>query len=402
MRESPPRAHGLSTDGRVISSGSLLPLVVSWRAVTSATSSVMSTRASPDSPVSRPALIGKAESPRLTQEGGAFADSLVTDPGPLGDTATLTTPHHGHVLAEARLQRDQAWEKLNLPGWVNPPKIGLDRFFTRPAVAEACLSDLLDVMRRDGADLSRHHFIEPAAGTGVFLDLLPPDRRTGIDIVPAEGCTQADFLSWSPPGTDRLVVVGNPPFGYRAWLALAFLNHAATFASHIGMILPMAFQSEGKGSPKRRVRGAELARTAFLPGDSFVTADGRPARVNAIWQVWRRGTNTPATSRSCDSWVDVFTVDTRAVRRCGQNRIKEATWFLQRTFYGDPPSLVRSFDRVRYGCGYGIVLKRSAQALTRLLEKTDWRRYSNLAAHNCRHISMYHIRAAVVDGGFHD
>jgi len=28
----------------------------------------------------------------------------------------------------------------------------------------------------------------------------------------------------------RSVVVGNPPFGHRAWLALAFVNHAAMFA----------------------------------------------------------------------------------------------------------------------------------------------------------------------------
>jgi len=28
----------------------------------------------------------------------------------------------------------------------------------------------------------------------------------------------------------RSAVVGNPPFGYRAWLALAFVNRAALFA----------------------------------------------------------------------------------------------------------------------------------------------------------------------------
>lgn len=322
------------------------------------------------------------------------------------DTSPLTLGHPGgdsaRMIRKAVRDRNRAWARVPLPGWVDKGKVALDRFFTRPPVAQACLADLLAVMARDGIDVSRCHFIEPSAGAGAFHDLLPQGRRTGIDIVPAEGCLQADFLSWSPDGPGKIAEVGNPPFGYRAWLALEFLNHAAKFASHIGMILPMAFQSDGKGSPKKRVAGAELVRTAHLPRDSFVTPDGQPARVNALWQVWRRGSGRPARAPTCDSWVDVFTVDRRKERLCGQDRLGEADWFLQRTYYGDPPSIVDSFDEVRYGCGYGIVLKRSAPALTALLRKTDWRKHSNLAAHNCRHISMYHIRNAVIGGGYRD
>ena len=83
--------------------------------------------------------------------------------------------------------------------------------------------------------------------------------------------------------------------------------------------------------------------------------------------------------------------------------MREADWFLQRTFYGTAsPRLVRDFMDVRYVCGYGLVLKQDKQELTDLLNATDWTQYSNLAAHNCRHISMYHIRDAVIDAGFVD
>ena len=37
-----------------------------------------------------------------------------------------------------------------------------------------------------------------------------------------------------------------------------------------------------------------------------------------------------------------------------------------------------------------------------ILKKTDWKKYSNLAAHNCKHISMEHIRKAITDEGFVD
>ncbi len=210
-------------------------------------------------------------------------------------------------------------------------------------------------------------------------------------------------MSWQPPSTDeKYVTVGNPPFGYRAWQALAFVNRAAVFSDYVAMILPMAFQSEGKGSPKHRVRGAELIQSKPLPNDSFVDEYGRSVKINALWQVWRRGVNRRRPAKTCNDWLDLFTVDTRKERLCGQTRLDEADWFLQRTFFGEPPKLVRNFKDVLYGCGYGIVLRKNKRGLTRLLNKTDWSKYSNLAMHNCRHISMCHIRQAIMDGGYSD
>jgi len=164
----------------------------------------------------------------------------------------------------------------------------------------------------------------------------------------------------------------------------------------------MAFQSNGKGSPKFRVQGAELVQTMALPADAFTSSTGQTMKVNALWQVWRRGVNNHPPLVTCDDWVDMFTVDIRKERLRGHGRRHEANWFLQRTFYGNPPTLVRSFDEVRYGCGYGIVLKKQKRRLTEALRRVDWRTHSNLAAHNFRHISMEHIHAALVDGGFVD
>jgi len=301
--------------------------------------------------------------------------------------------------------RNEAWKGNPLvPSWVSPNQVNLDRFFTRPDVAEECWAALLEVMGADHADATRYQFIEPAAGDGAFYDLLPDDRRIGVEVVPGRPEFEtADFLSWHPPiNGNRLAVIGNPPFGYRAWLALAFVNHAATFADYIGFILPMAFQSDGKGSPKHRVIGAELVDMRPLPTNSFVTATGQPAGVNALWQVWRRGVNNRKPDPTCNDWIDLFTVDMRKERLCGQERLSEADWFLQRTFFNEPPVLVRDFTEVRYVCGYGIVIKKEFNTVTACLNDVDWRRYSNLAAHNCRHISMYHIRRALTDNGFVD
>ena len=314
-------------------------------------------------------------------------------------------PAGADTLDRVREARNEGWKDNPLiPDWVRPATVDLDRFFTRPGVARACHKALLEAMTADHADAARYKFVDPSAGEGAFYDLLPDDRRIGVEIVPGRlDFERRDFLDWRPAANGhRYAVIGNPPFGYRAWLALAFVNHAATFADYIGMILPMAFQSNGKGSPKFRVEGAELVQTMALPADAFVSATGQAAKVNALWQVWRRGVNNRPPVATCDDWIDLFTVDRRKERLCGQERLCEADWFLQRTFYGEPPRLVRDFEDVRYGCGYGIVLKKKKRRVTEALHRADWRKHSNLAAHSCRHIGMEHIRAALVEAGFVD
>ena len=300
--------------------------------------------------------------------------------------------------------RNRSWNGHPLvPSWVDIHNVDLDQFFTRPEIAEHCVKSLHDWMVQDGAQTERYTYIEPAAGGCAFYNLLPESRRIGIDVLPLQDdLIEKDFLSWRPQAMGKYAVIGNPPFGYRAWLALAFINHAATFADYVGLILPMAFQSDGKGSPKLRVRGLRLIHTEYLRQDSFTDIYGRSAKVNALWQVWQRGVNNITPLKPCDTWIDLFTVDMRKERLCGQERLGEADYFLQRTFYKEPPSLVRDFSQVRYVCGYGIVLKKEKERIINLLNSADWTRYSNLAAHNCHHISMYHIRKVLTDAGYVD
>ncbi len=253
----------------------------------------------------------------------------------------------------------------------------------------------------DGADPATYQFVEPSAGAGAFYDALPPERRIGVDLIPYRPSYQvADFLSWNTPQDDlHRAVVGNPPFGHRSWLALAFVNRAATFADYVGMILPMSFQSDGKGSPKHRVRGLRLLHTEYLPEDAFTDVNGQSVKINALWQVWHRGVNNSRHSTSDSKWIDVFTVDARSHRLCGHKRLQEADFFLERTFYGSsPPPLVERFGDVKH-CGYGLVIKRDRDRVLAALQSADWERHSNLAAHNCRHISMVHITAVLADAG---
>ena len=302
--------------------------------------------------------------------------------------------------------RNESWGKSKyIPKWVNIKEVDLDQFYTRPDIAKSCWESLKQYMSADNVKLSDYDFIEPSAGLGAFYDLLPNKQRIGIDVEKFRlEYIQSDFLAWNPTKkTGRYVCVGNPPFGYRAWLALAFLNHAALFSDYVGFILPMGFQSRGKSNSQDRVRGLHLVHSSPLPADSFIDIHGKVLKVNALWQIWaRNGSETKKETKTCNKYIDLFTVDMRKERLCGQNRLSEADYFLQRTFYTEPPSLVTSFDQVKYVCGYGIVIKRDREKVLEALRNANWKYHSNLASHNCRHISMCHIRNALIEAGLVD
>lgn len=319
----------------------------------------------------------------------------------------LSTLNSCSTIGEAGLElRNRSWgNNQKIPDWVNIEEVGLDQFFTRPHVAKACWESFCKYIEADEGDLNNYKFVEPSAGMGAFYDLLPSNRRVGIDVVRYRSeFIQDDFLSWQPKKNGyRYVCIGNPPFGYRAWLALAFVNHAAQFCDYVGFILPMAFQSRGKSNTQDRVNGLHLVHSSSLPSDSFVGIDGKSIKVNALWQIWAHKKHEKKYElATCNQFIDLFTVDMRKERLCGQKRFHEADYFLQRTFYKEPPTLVTSFDQVRYVCGYGLVFKREKKKIEKLLRNIDWRNYSNLSTHNCRHISMEHIRKAITDAGFID
>ena len=300
--------------------------------------------------------------------------------------------------------RNKRWENNKyIPKWVNIKEVGLDHFCTRPDVAKKCWEKLRKYLEKEKIVQSEYTFIEPSAGLGAFYTLLPKNRRIGIDVVKSNPeFIQQDFLSWIPEEKKKYICIGNPPFGYRAWLALAFVNHAGKFSDYIAFIVPMAFQSNGKSNVKNRIKNFHLIHQSSLPPDSFVDIEEKTVKVNALFQIWKKGSIIKKAEKTCDEYIDLFTVDMRKERKCGHKRLHEADFFLQRTFYTNPPQLVKNFDEVKYVCGYGIIIRKEKEKVLNILQNADWTRYSNLASHNCRHISMEHIRKALITEGFVD
>jgi predicted RNA methylase len=195
----------------------------------------------------------------------------------------------------------------------------LDQFYTNPSVARECLEDIVQEI---GPLADWSLIVEPSAGSGSFLNLLP--RGTiAIDLDPsASEIIRADYLTWEPltPPRDCLVV-GNPPFGKNSSLAIEFFNRSARFADTIAFILPRTFR---KASVINRLhKGFHLVHERILPLDSFHTPQGTPRAVPTCFQIWRRAEHPrePRTKGPCThpdwSWLESPIGATHAIRRVG-------------------------------------------------------------------------------------
>jgi predicted RNA methylase len=117
---------------------------------------------------------------------------------------------------------------------------GLDKFYTIPTIAEKCLQKIGDMYSWSDWDI----VVEPSAGNGSFLTRIPTNNCIGIDICPEHNdIIKQDFLTYLPPANlQKILVIGNPPFGRVSSLAVKFFNHAANWANVIAFILPRTFR----------------------------------------------------------------------------------------------------------------------------------------------------------------
>ena len=161
--------------------------------------------------------------------------------------------------------------------------VELERFYTSRPLAARCMATVEARFPVASFDL----VLEPSAGDGVFLELLPAKSRLGLDLHPgAHGIVRADFLSWTPPDPDAdILTIGNPPFGQRGRLAVAFLNRSCQFSRVVAFILPRSFR---KDTFLNRVdRRFHLVHQEDC--DEFRRPpDDEPFRIKAVFQVWER------------------------------------------------------------------------------------------------------------------
>ncbi len=277
-----------------------------------------------------------------------------------------------------------------------------DQFFTDNKLAEYCINVVKTKLIELQEDIDEYDFIEPSAGDGSFYKQLPVDKRTGIDIENmVDGVIECDYLNWRPKKNGKYIIIGNPPFGLRGNLALKFINHSAKFGDYVCFILPQLFESDGKGVPRKRVKGLNLIHSEKIDNKyEFHEPDGKEIKINVIFQIWSKHHNNEKYDIK-EIKKDILTVyslsdgGTPSSTR-NKNMLDKCDIYLPSTCFGkENMRYYNSFEELPNRKGYGIVFKKNKETNIKKFKETDWSEKAYLSTN-----SAYNIRTSQINAVF--
>jgi hypothetical protein len=181
-----------------------------------------------------------------------------------------------------------ATETLHTPKLGNTRVTGKEQYYTPELVARELVSEIERVL----GPLTGKTILEPAGGTGAFLEAVQPmgiERVISFDIEPLHHLvSEGNFLDQEILER-KLITISNPPFGRNNSLSIPFFNHAAEISDAICFIVPRSWR---KWSVTNRLDlRFELALDIDLDID-YVDADGlalsTKSHLATCFQIWRK------------------------------------------------------------------------------------------------------------------
>lgn len=169
----------------------------------------------------------------------------------------------------------------------NERTTGKEQYYTPVDTADYLVKIMLEFADVDS------QWLEPAGGTGVFVDAM---KRAGIkaiasyDIEPLHPQVRltTDFLLENVDHLVGCVTLTNPPFGRANKLSVPFFNKCATVSTKIGFLVPKSWR---KWSVINRLDSRfHLAYDTDLAVD-FVYTDDRPrssGKLATVFQIWEK------------------------------------------------------------------------------------------------------------------
>lgn len=275
-----------------------------------------------------------------------------------------------------------------------------DQFYTPVNTAEYCYSKMMEIMMKYKDFEKNYIFIEPSAGNGCFLKILPIDRRIGLDIEPKDDeIIKQNYLNWNPIKNERYVVIGNPPFGLRGQLALKFINHSSKFAEYVCFILPQLFESDGKGVPRKRVIGLNLIHSEKL-NTNFELPDGKKIIIQCIFQIWSKFHKNDSfiINKKENDVIKIYSLSNGGTPSTTRNKnmFYKCDIYIPSTCFGkENMKYYEKFDTLPRKKGYGIVFIKDKEKNLKKFKDIDWTKIAFLSTN-----SAYNIRSSQINDKF--
>ena len=201
----------------------------------------------------------------------------------------------------------------------------IDKFYTKKEVAMYCINLFKDYVAPNNDDL----IIEPSAGNGAFIDAIKSLKCNYefYDLEPAnDEIIKQDYLLYTNTNTktnintQKIHIVGNPPFGRQSSLAIKFIKKSCTFCASISFILPRSFKKDSL--KKAFPLNFHMLYEIDLPEKSFLV-NGEEYNVQCIFQIWVKKTYNREVSKKLEPNNFIFVEKTNtpsiSIRRVGVN-----------------------------------------------------------------------------------
>ena len=160
-----------------------------------------------------------------------------------------------------------------------------DKYYTAPPTVHKCIQQI----KQHLTILTNDICIEPSAGNGAFI---PGIKSLGClytfyDLEPEHNeIIKQNYLTLANPvttTTQKIHLIGNPPFGRQSSLAIQFIKKSAEFCDSISFILPKSFKKDSL--KKHFPLSFHLIHEYDLTENSFIV-DNQPHNVPCVFQIW--------------------------------------------------------------------------------------------------------------------
>lgn len=276
-----------------------------------------------------------------------------------------------------------------------------DQFFTPTNISKYTIETFQKIMKENNININEYTFIEPSAGDGSFTKLLP-ENTISLDIEPRyEKIIKQDYLKWKPRNNGKYITIGNPPFGLRGNLALRFINHSVQFSDHLCFLLPPLFESDGRGSPMKRVHGYNLIYSEKID-TNFYDPTGKDIKVNVILQIWSKSIiNDKYKLKSNDNKLfKVYSLSDGGTSGSTRNKkmLDKCDIYIPSTCFGiENMKVYNTFEELPKKRGYGVVFYEKKEENVINSKKIDWGKISFLSTNSAYNLRVSKITDALID-----
>jgi len=200
----------------------------------------------------------------------------------------------------------------------------IDKFYTKKETVDYIIELFKEYIAPTNDDL----IIEPSAGNGAFINAIKSLKcnHEFYDLEPEHNeIIKQDYLLYNTntntnTNSQKIHILGNPPFGRQSSLAIKFIKKSCHFCSSISFILPKSFKKDSL--KKTFPPNFHLLYEIDLPEKSFLV-NTKEHDVPCIFQIWIKKTYSREVSTKLEPHNFVFVTKTDnpsiSFRRVGVN-----------------------------------------------------------------------------------